>query len=80
MSKAVRGTLPCIDCDIDTLATGQYYIVLKHVGAESGLEPQGGILCLDCLEKRIGRQLTTRDFGMLPSCWRKRQMGVRQRG
>ena len=28
----------------------------------AGLEPMGGCLCIGCLEKRIGRKLTSGDF------------------
>jgi hypothetical protein len=40
----------------------EVYIVHKKVWAASGVEEMGGCLCIGCLEKRIGRQLTPKDF------------------
>ena len=38
------------------------YIVHDHVWKAAGVEPWGGVLCIGCLEKRIGRELTSIDF------------------
>jgi hypothetical protein len=40
----------------------ELYFVHDHVWKASGMEPWGGCLCIGCLEKRIGRQLTPDDF------------------
>ena len=56
----------CVDCGTDTLPLSgdraEFYIVTAEVWAASGLAPNGGCLCVGCLEKRIGRQLTAADF------------------
>jgi hypothetical protein len=51
----------CADCGVDTFSTNEYYMVKDHVWAQA----QGGtkLLCIGCLEKRIGRTLTRSDFG-----------------
>lgn len=38
------------------------YMVHDHVWKAAGMEPWGGVLCIGCLEKRIGRRLIPDDF------------------
>jgi hypothetical protein len=52
----------CLDCGVDTFAAGEYYKVWPDVWERSGLHPDDGMLCLGCLEARIGRTLSTFDF------------------
>jgi hypothetical protein len=50
----------CIDCGGDF---DEYdYAVKDVVWAAGGLAPGGGILCIGCLERRLGRQLKHDDF------------------
>lgn len=56
----------CVDCSVDTLIAGEYYMVHDHVWLQTGLGKRDGMLCITCLEKRIGRQLTSNDFPNLP--------------
>lgn len=57
----------CVDCRKDTLG-GEYYMVGNEVWAASGLGPNDGMLCLNCLSRRIGRILRPEDFtAMCPS-------------
>jgi hypothetical protein len=63
----------CVDCGKDT-GGGEYYMVGDDVWAASGLAPNGGMLCLACLERRIGRPLTGQDFTALypsASAWER---------
>jgi hypothetical protein len=58
----------CVDCEKDTSNSGEYYAVDDKVWAASGLAPNDGMLCLTCLEQRIGRELNVEDFtAMVPS-------------
>jgi hypothetical protein len=62
----------CVDCGEDK--DGEYYTVADEVWAASGLAPNGGMLCLACLEQRIGRLLVPGDFTMLrpsDSAWER---------
>jgi hypothetical protein len=72
----------CVDCGKDTGApSGEYYSVGDDVWAASGLAPNGGMLCLACLERRIGRPLTMEDFAALvpsASAW-ERHIAARAR-
>jgi hypothetical protein len=54
----------CFDCGQDTGEYGlnEYYAVHNHVWALTGLGPEDGLLCVGCLERRIGRQLSGGDF------------------
>jgi hypothetical protein len=70
--------LLCRDCGVDTIEADKYYIVAIHLWdiAWRGYErkPRGGrlpgddILCLVCLQKRIGRAVELSDFtAVVPS-------------
>jgi hypothetical protein len=64
----------CIDCGKDTDESGEYYSIRDDVWAASGLAPNGGMLCLACLERRIERPLTAEDFTALwptASAWQR---------
>ena len=52
---------PCTDCGLDVMAAGEYgYMLVPEVWeASRGGE---GFLCVGCLENRLGRRLTHRDF------------------
>ena len=56
----------CLDCSVDTLIIGEYYMVHDDVWFQTGLKKLDGMLCITCLEKRIGRQLTSNDFSNFP--------------
>jgi hypothetical protein len=63
----------CLDCGVDTIECGHYYMVHDQIWAQSGCSPNGGTLCLCCLHRRLGRELTYEDFTVvLPSAqaWR----------
>lgn len=60
MSKSRRKFL-CIDCKIDTGKIHEHYFIktdlwLKLVGSKIGM------LCIGCIEKRLGRELIPIDF------------------
>jgi hypothetical protein len=57
-----RGRFGCVDCRKDTNKSGEYYMVRDEVWAASGITPHGGMLCLRCLERRIGREINIEDF------------------
>ena len=65
----------CADCGVGTLTLGEYYMVLDHVWEQAwagrrkpwhGKVPGQEILCIGCLEQRIGRTLTAGDFTDAP--------------
>ena len=62
MSKRSR----CVDCHTDTCPTdhrrAEYYVVHDHIWKQAGMAPFGGMLCIGCLEQRIGRTLNAGDF------------------
>lgn len=51
----------CMDCGEDTM--DEYYMVHKEIWEVSThKEERQGILCIGCLEKRLGRSLNKNDF------------------
>jgi hypothetical protein len=57
----------CVDCDKSVLG-GEYYMVADELWAASGMAPNGGMLCLADLERRLGRLITFDDFtAIVPS-------------
>ncbi len=40
----------------------EVYSVRSAIWKAAGMEPSGGCLCIGCLEKRLGRRLTPKDF------------------
>ena len=54
----------CVDCKVNTLHIQEYYMVTNAVWEQGGLGR--GMLCVGCLELRIGRTLIAEDFPALP--------------
>ena len=44
----------CIDCNVHTRMIDEYYMVTDETWAIAGMMCDGGMLCIGCLEKRIG--------------------------
>jgi hypothetical protein len=68
LREPVHTTL-CVDCGVDALALREWYIVHDELWAMAWVGrikpwhvPSQQILCVGCLERRIGRQLTADDF------------------
>jgi hypothetical protein len=40
----------------------EIYEVKRQIWEAAGMEPMNGCLCIGCLEKRLGRTLTAKDF------------------
>ena len=62
----------CVDCGVDTGAIDEYYIVNDRVWYQAWPDytqngyPGDGMLCIGCLERRLGRTLASGDFEHLP--------------
>jgi hypothetical protein len=54
----------CHDCGVD--ARNERYMVIDETWRQSGLGPHDGVLCVGCLETRLGRQLKYADFTWMP--------------
>ena len=50
----------CVDCGRDCHL--EHYFVHNEVWRGLARMPEHGMLCVDCLEKRIGRELIPEDF------------------
>jgi hypothetical protein len=55
----------CLDCDIDTSAAGEYYMLRDEVWLEAN-PLRHGMLCVGCVEERLERRLTPVDFSDAP--------------
>jgi hypothetical protein len=44
----------------------EYYMVHDALWKLAGMEPDGGMLCIGCLETRLGRKLVRGDFTDYP--------------
>lgn len=55
-------TFDCADCGVDTSAIDEYYMVIDAVWLQTGLTKTCGMLCIGCLETRLGRRLVPADF------------------
>jgi hypothetical protein len=55
----------CIDCRVNTTprrGPSEFYMVKNWVWDRTGLGFDGGMLCIGCLESRLGRRLRPQDF------------------
>ena len=52
----------CLDCSVDTDAIDEYYMVLDTVWESATNGDADGHLCVECLERRLGRTLRASDF------------------
>jgi hypothetical protein len=55
----------CLDCDVDTVAIGHFYMLRRHAWLEANPD-DAGMLCFRCVQARLGRRLTAHDFMDLP--------------
>jgi len=60
---ATHEPFTCLDCAACTLCLGEYYMVTDQVWS---LVADHGMLCIGCLEQRLGRMLHARDFTDVP--------------
>jgi hypothetical protein len=66
MNRDDWNSFNCVDCGLNTIAIHEYYVVNDDLWFSSGMETDSGMLCLICLEHRIGRKLNHNDFMKLP--------------
>lgn len=61
MSKNSRKKFLCLDCGVDTGKIGEHYMLIDKTWTLTGLGKYG-MLCVQDVEKRIGRRLAPADF------------------
>lgn len=52
----------CLDCGVDTSRAREHYFVTRGVWFDEAGAQERGMLCIGCLERRIGRRLVRGDF------------------
>jgi len=55
----------CLDCGVNTSHTEEYYMLAGEVWKEA-VPDLVGMLCINCVELRLGRQLWPEDFMDIP--------------
>lgn len=61
MARRSRRRFHCVDCRVDTGKIGEFYFIKTALWL--GVMPTiSGMLCVGCLEKRLGRRLVRGDF------------------
>jgi hypothetical protein len=63
--KRDAGRFICLDCQNDVLRAGEYYMLRDLVWLAANPRRQG-MLCIGCVEKRLGRRLAPEDFQGAP--------------
>jgi hypothetical protein len=63
--KCDAGRFICLDCQNDVLRGGEYYLLRDEVWLEANPQRRG-MLCIGCVEKRLGRRMTPSDFQGAP--------------
>lgn len=75
--KATKKSLwKCMECHINTCSSGHYYMLKDNLWKQITSKPfkgylqEKGMLCLNCVEKRLGRKLQEDDFDLtIPVNW-----------
>lgn len=65
MVKNKESEWPCMDCKKSCYKLNEYYMVQDTVWLEA-ISSHKGLLCVGCLESRLGRKLVGRDFILCP--------------
>lgn len=55
----------CLDCEASTMQNGEYYMIHNWLWIQANPK-DSGMLCIGCLEARLGRKLTKYDFTDAP--------------
>jgi hypothetical protein len=77
--RRLEQAFSCLDCGVDTLAIGECYALHRAVWLEANPIDEG-MLCIGCVEGRLGRQLTAADFmEAIINCARDRRRSARLR-
>jgi hypothetical protein len=61
MSSKSRRKFLCLDCSVDTARAHEHYMLNDQTWKLTGLG-KFGMLCIGCVEDRIGRKLVAADF------------------
>src|SRR5262245_37718034 len=63
--RAARRGHFCLDCDVDTIRIGDYDMLHDRVWLQANPD-RAGMLCVACIETRLGRRLEPGDFTRAP--------------
>ena len=60
-SKESRKRFMCLDCRVDTGKIGEHYMLVDSTWRQAH-DSAVGMLCIGCIELRLGRRLVKADF------------------
>lgn len=67
----------CMDCKIETMRNNNYYMIHNELWNKFATADGKGFLCVECLEKRMGRKLTKEDLtDCIANKWFMEQRGI----
>lgn len=69
-SDELTSMVRCQDCGVDTFEIKEYYMVSDACWKRSGMKCFGGMLCIGCLETRLGEKLKAINFKDCALNWR----------
>lgn len=64
--QSVGDRFTCVECGVSTEETLEYYMVHDHIWEAATRNATDYMLCIGCLEQRIGRVLVPVDFSDVP--------------
>lgn len=57
----------CVSCGVNTLQLGEYYMIHRELWvAVTGKRERKKMMCIGCVEQRLGRALNFHDFTTAP--------------
>jgi adenosine deaminase len=62
LDEIISKLFVCIDCSINTDEIHELYMIHDDLWKDAGVSPEGGMLCIQCLEVRLNRRLHAGDF------------------
>jgi len=60
-ARTNRAKFLCMDCGVDTSRIGEFYFINTETWT-CAVGSKNGMLCIGCLERRLGRLLKRSDF------------------
>jgi len=59
-----KNNFKCLDCNINTSHIEEYYMLYDHIWDKIIYGNKEGMLCIGCVERRLGRKLVRTDFSL----------------
>lgn len=77
MSAELLARFICMGCGVNTHEINEYYMINKSTWYFVADSNPDGMLCIGCVEQKLGRKLTSKDFTTCPLNVESLQFGWR---